>query len=213
LFFLNDFGPMLELSWGNDGVRVKTLVYLGRVEEASIVARQVFEATGQPETLIDFMVQAGQYEELVKFIEERWSGIEAFQQGQSLVFGFGNRNLLHIAKACLETGRDEQFQLAMKLARADHDKQRAQGADWDTFHMWESFYWTLANNQDKAIDSLEQAVERGFIATPRMSRMWPLLKPLEGDPRYEKLQSRNLENLNRERVEAELEPLEPGYSL
>ena len=79
--------------------------------------------------------------------------------------------------------------------------------------MAEAFYWTLANNQDKAIDSLEQAVKRGFIATPRMSRMWPLLKPLEGDPRYEKLQSRNLENLNRERVEAGLEPLELGYSL
>ena len=213
LFFLNDFEPMLELDWGGNRFKVQALVYLDRVEEASIVARQTYEATGEPDTLIEFMAQVGQYKELVKFIEERWSGIEEFREGQSIEFGFGNRNLLQIAKACLETGRDEQFELAMKLARTDHDDHRAQGADWDVFHVAEAIYWTLANDQDKAIDSLERAVERGFSASPRIGRLWPLLSPLEGDPRYEKLQFRALEHLNRERVEAGLEPLEPAYSL
>lgn len=149
----------------------------------------------------------------MQFVEERWSSIEEFNTGQFITFGLGNLNLLYIAKACLETGRHLQYELAMKLTRAEHDEQQAQGADWEVFYVVEAFYWTLAHDQDKAIDFLQQAVERGLVATPRMSRMWPLLKPLEGDPRYEEIQSRALQNLNRERVEAGLEPLELGYSL
>ena len=207
LFFLNEFEPMLSLRWTFPGFKVRALHYLGRVEEASMLARQYFEATRVPDPVLLLMANAGQYEELMQFVEERWSSIEEFNKGQTITFGFGNPNLLHIAKACLETGRHLQNELAMKLTRAEHDKQRTRGADWAVFYVMEAFYWTLANDQDKAIDFLQQAVERGWVATPRMSRMWPLLKPLEGDPRYEEIQSRALKNLNRERVEAGLEPL------
>ena len=81
------------------------------------------------------------------------------------------------------------------------------------FYQAEAYYWTLANDHDRAIDFLEKAVDEGWTATPRISRLFPLLKPLEGDPRYEKIQLQALENLNRQRVEAGLEALEPGYTL
>ena len=81
------------------------------------------------------------------------------------------------------------------------------------FYLAEMSYWTLAGDHDRAIDFMQTAVDEGWRAAPRISGMLPILKPLEGHPRFEAAQSQALENLNRDRIEAGLEPLEPAYSL
>jgi TolB-like protein len=213
LFFLNEFDRMLGLPWTTAFFKVPALNYLGRNEEAAMLARQHFEATGQFVPLFNSMVNTGQYEELASFVEEHWSGLDEFNEAQQVNFGFGNLNMLYIAKACLETGRLQKYEQAMKIVRADHDQQTAQGAAWVLFYHAEAYYWTLANDHDRAIKFLERAVNEGWRAAPRISRLFPILKPLEGDPRFEEIQSRVLQSLNRDRVEAGLEPLPPAYSL
>ena len=212
LYFLNDFDRMLPLPWTTPWFKVPVLNYLGRVEEAAMLARQWFEATRQSEPLFYSMVYTGQYEELVRFVEERWASLDEFDEAQQINFGFGNLNMLYMAKACMETGRLQLYEQAMKLVRADHDRNMAQGVVWNPFYLAESYYWTLANDHDKAIEFLGKMVDRSFYATPRISQLYPILKPLEGDPRFEEIQLQMLQNLNRERIEAGLEPLEPGYS-
>ena len=61
---------------------------------------------------------------------------------------------------------------------------------------------------DASLEWLERAVTRGFISTLRIAQEWPYLEPLEGDPRYEDIQSRMIEHLNAERAELGLEPVE-----
>jgi len=213
LFYINDFARQLSLPVSNPFFRVQALNYLDRSEEAAMLARQGFEATGLADALFTSMVNAGQYEELVNFIEERWSSLEAFSEDYPAFFGFGNVKMIQIAKACLETGKLQRYKQALEIARKDHDRQAEQGAAWTMFYQAEAMYWTLANDHEQAISFLKKAVDDGWRATPRISRMFPILKPLEGDPDFEEVQSQALQNLNRDRVEAGLEALEPAYSL
>ncbi len=176
------------------------------------MAAREFSGT-DPSYLLNVMVQSGQYEAAIRLVEERWDDLEAFDAFYGGLFGFGYYNMLLVAKAYLETGNQEQFEQAMRLTRKTHDEQRAQGANTGFLWSAEADYWVLANDQQKSIDYLERAVSQGWTSTPRVSDSDIILKPLEGDPRFEAVQARALERLNAERVEAGLEPLDQAYSL
>jgi hypothetical protein len=57
------------------------------------------------------------------------------------------------------------------------------------------------------MDYLDQAITLGFVTHTRVSFFWPTLERLEGDPRYESIQSRMIEHVNREREALGLEPV------
>jgi hypothetical protein len=189
------------------------LQQLGRIEEATLLSRKWFEDSGQVFALFHTWVNAGQYEAIVEFTEQRWPDLAAFREDVPSSVGFGYPEMGFLAKAYLETGRLQRFSEAMQIIREVHDQQAQQGIGWPFFFLAEAHYWTLANDQEKAIDFIEKAVATHWRTTPRISNMWNTLKPLEGHPRFEAAQQRMLENLNRDRAEAGLEPLAPGYSL
>jgi len=213
LFFLNEFERVIEIPVTAPIFKVLALVRLGRHEEATIAARRWFEASGQPLALLIALVYAGRYEAAVEFMEQRWPDLEAFQRDVPAEVGFGYPQMTLLAKAFLETDRLDRFSQAMRIAREEHDRQAEQGIGWQLFFLWDAHYWILANDQQKAIKQLEKAVDMNLFMAPRISSLHPMLKPLEGDPRFEALQQRQLENLNRDRAEAGLPPLEPAYSL
>jgi len=212
-YFLDEFDRALDVPITSPTFSVAILSYQGKIEEATILAQKWFNDTGRPLPLMGTMVRSGRYKDLLDFVDERWSSLEAFEQDVPPVNGFGYPPMLMIAKAARETGRIERFEKAMQFAREAHDRQLSQGIGWPFFYMPEAAYWTLAGDHGKAIDFLEKAVDMNWRAAPRIARLYPLLKPLEGEARYEALQQRHLELLNRDRGEAGLEPLEPAYSL
>jgi hypothetical protein len=67
--------------------------------------------------------------------------------------------------------------------------------------------WSLAGDLEASLGYLERAIDQGLILSTRIARDWPALEPLEGDPRYEAIQARMLEHLNREREKLGLEPV------
>jgi tetratricopeptide (TPR) repeat protein len=213
LFALNEFDRVAEMSKGFPGWRVQALRYLGRVEEASIVARQWLEATRQPLVMIEFLGNSGQHETLITFIEDRWGNLESFHREQDNLMGFGYRNMIYIARACQATGRMAEFEQAMGLIRADHDHQAAAGMNWSVLFFMEAQYWTMANDHDLAISFVEKALNDHVFSNPKISRMYPILKPLDGDPRFEAVQAKMLIHLDQQRAKAGLEPLESGNTL
>ena len=62
------------------------------------------------------------------------------------------------------------------------------------------------NLNDKAIEQLGIAIDMGEIGTLRIARGDQRFEPLEGDPRFEVLQVKMIENLNTQRAELGLEP-------
>ena len=213
LYFLNDFERELSLPIKAAWPRNLSLLYLGRVEEATMLARQDFQATHLPDTLIQTLAHSGQYEAVIRLVEQDWTTVEQFHQQQKPALGFGNANLIYIAYACLKTGRAQQFETAMRLARDDHDRQIAAGIGWPMFYLMEAQYWALANDHEQATEFLRKAADSHLVIAPRISRMYPIFKPLEGEPEYEAVQKRMLENLNKQRAEAGLQPLEAEYGL
>ena len=213
LAFLNEFERVLEIPLTAPNWHTAALQMLGRTEEATLLARKWFEESGQAFALFQTWINAGQHEALVTFVEQRWPDLAAFQSDVPSNVGFGYPEMLFLAKAYLETGRLQQFSEAMQIVRADHDRQLQQGIGWPFFFVREAQYRTLANEPEAAIDLLERAVDTNWRSAPRISQNEAILKPLEGHPRYEAMQTRMLEQLNHDRAEAGLAPLEPGYAL
>ena len=75
------------------------------------------------------------------------------------------------------------------------------------FFMSQAAYLALAGDLDSSMDYLDQAITLGFVTSTRMSFFWPMLERLEGDPRYESIQSRMIEHVNAERRALGLQPV------
>jgi len=96
----------------------------------------------------------------------------------------------------------------MTRLKASLEHQRSEGADNYLLMMSEVFYYMLTDDEDMALTRLEQAADRRWTPyNPRLSSGLPILKPLEGNPRYEAAQQKMLDHINAERAELGLEPM------
>jgi TolB-like protein/Tfp pilus assembly protein PilF len=185
--------------------RIHVMHTVGRTEEATLLAYEQ-AATGEIDSLIQLMNRSGRPADVVRFFDERWASIEQFDSeypGDSI----GNQPLLEMAYAFQRTGDEQRFEQAMEQVRTDHDALHEQGIKVFRFSWLEAIYYALAGDRDKALDYIEQAVARGGITTGRMAWEYPAFAPLEGDPRYEAIQQKMIDNLNRQRAELGLEPV------
>ena len=77
-----------------------------------------------------------------------------------------------------------------------------------TSNWQEARYYAVAGDQDKAIEQLGIAADKGQIGlTLRIAQTDPVFEPLEGDPRYEAIQERIAQYLNEQRAQLGLEPI------
>jgi TolB-like protein len=209
----HQFDQLAELENApNSRQRAVTLAYLGRTEEALMIAQSALQELGQPQAIIAVHAMSGQWQRLIEFLESTWTDLEQFD----LDFGggdggFGNDVMLNIAQAYAETGNDEKFALAMRLVRASHDQAREHGFDNMDFDLAEARYWALAGDEERALEHLSRAVARGFARSPRLSSLYPQMSSLEGNPRYDEIQALSLAHLNEQRALLELPPLEAAY--
>jgi len=211
LLSLGEFERVLEVPLTDPWAKVLALKNLGRVEEATMLARDWTRT--DPGLYIAVLANTARFDELVDYVETGWPSLEAMARDLKGDFGFGDSNLLSAAWAYQETGRQDKYREALRLARQEHDRQRAQGAASMWFWEAEAIYWTLAGDDRQALDFLERAVDMGYTGPPRLATVAPVFKPLEGDPRYASLQTRAFENLERQRVVAGLEPYESEHIL
>ena len=87
-----------------------------------------------------------------------------------------------IAQAYRELGNQAKFNDAMAILKDSLNAQQAEGAD--NFALTGSYtrYAMLNDDHDAAIGFLERAIQQGdYLDTENE----PILKPLNGDPRYE----------------------------
>jgi len=207
LFSTHQYERMLN-SELNDFWLSFVLDILGRREEATILANKLAEQ-GFPGPLFGMMTRSGRFSEMVTYVDQRWADLdsyeEAFPHGD-----FGHGMMLSLAFAYLKTGHDEEFSDAMARVRKAHDQLIVEGIQVLDFFWGEAGYYTLAGDDDKAIEQLEIAIEKGAVSTLRISDSSPEFKPLEGDPRYEAIQADMIDHINTERAELGLELVTPA---
>ena len=186
-------------------IRIFALQMLGRSEEAAILAQEE-AARGDPGLWLEFLNRAGRFEEVTRYIDERWPNLDDFEAAYPTGAN-GYSDMLQVALAYSKTGNDAKFRDAMRRARNAHDRLLQGGAQLCRFFVREGEYYALAGDFDKAIEQLEAAVDRGWMGhTVRLAKADPALQVLEGDPRYEALQARAVELLNEQRTQLGLEP-------
>ena len=119
----------------------------------------------------------------------------------------GYAPLNEIALAYMRADEPEKAQKALALVYEGHEKLQALGWDNMQFSMNQAVYYTLMGDHDTALVHLAAAIDRGYIGSTRLTRLWPAFEPLEVDPRYEAIQTRMITHLNEERKALGLEPV------
>jgi hypothetical protein len=72
----------------------------------------------------------------------------------------------------------------------------------------QSLGWDYLHGSELAPDaSIERSSFRVPVLAARLTRLWPAFEPLEGDPRYEAIQTRMIIHLNEEREALGLGPI------
>jgi len=191
---------------GYRGLRVLALRRLGRLEEASMLAREV-AASDQLFWLLEFLNAAGRSQELIDYVEQRWTDLEAFETAVPADGALGYREMNAIALAYRRAANEERFTDAMQRVRKAHDALAAQGVASPQFWLQEAAWHALADRPREALEFLAAAVDAGAVLSARIADDMPYFRDLEGDPEYEAIQARMLEHLNQERSELGLEPV------
>ena len=159
-------------------------------------------------TLLNFYNLTGRSREAVEYIEARWADLDTLERDYPPYGGLGHLIMLDVALAYARVGNQQRFEDALaRVGRVSQDLQE-QGIQNSIFFMSEASHQALGGNLDASLEWLDRAISDGYISTMRIVQEWPYLEPLEGDPRYEAIQSRMLEHLNAERAELGLDPVE-----
>ncbi|MGH8034526.1 MAG: tetratricopeptide repeat protein, partial [Lysobacterales bacterium] len=191
---------------GEDFLPVIALTYLGRTEEAAILAHKRAEEIADIGTLFNFLNITDRSDELIAYLEERWPDLDSVQEEFPPYGALGYFLMIDVALAYSRTGNEGRFADAMQRVRTAHDRLIADGVSNNNFFFAQAAYLALAGNRDSSLDYLERAVDGGGILNMRMAFDWPELEPLEGDPRYEAIQARMISHVNSERQKLGLEP-------
>jgi TolB-like protein len=192
---------------GTTWQRMIALYYLGRIEEASILAWDRANSGEDVGTIIGIMVNTGQQKEAVQFFEERWDSLEAYEEEYPALGGGGVGTLMDIAYAYGSTGNAQKFDQAMVRSRVALDALSDFGFKYEFLVFSEALYFTMMGDRERALALLSKAVDAGFIAGTKFSDGWVAMKIMNGDPGFEAIQLRMVENLNAERAELGLDPL------
>jgi len=191
---------------GEEWMPVFALTYLGRTEEASILAFKRAEERADLGTLATFLNITGRSDELIAYVDDRWDSLDALQKEFPSYGALGYFLMLDMALAYSRAEDQDRFDDAMRRIAVVHQGLIDQGVDNYVFFLNQAAYLAMAGDREGSLDFLDRAVSRGAITHSRIAFDIPALAPLEGDPRYEAIQSRMIEHLNSEREKLGLEP-------
>jgi len=187
--------------------RAVALWVLGRTEEATLLAWEMANSGEDVTTLIGLLANSGRQKEAIRFFEERWDSLDAFEEEYPPLGDGDIGSLLDLAFAYSSVGNAQRFDEAMAHARSTFDAAHELGFKNFGLTFTEAVYFTLAGERDKALVLLSDAVDQGFLQGTKFSFGWDALKVLEGDPEFEAIQARMFEHMNAERAELGLEPI------
>ena len=181
-----------------DSIAALALSRLGRPEEALILGERAIGSGQPPNWYFQTLVENGRFEQLIDTLESRWSDLAGFSRDRPGRSGYGNATMSHIAYAYRELDQQEKFEDAMLRLKASLDAGLAEGADNWVFSFSRARYALMTSDYDAAISLMEKAFEQGLYLDTASETAWPILKPLDGDPRYEAAKARMLERWNLE---------------
>ena len=192
---------------GQDGFQVDALDAIGRREDAFDIARTM-ATDGYLDGLFRLWVRAGQYDNLIDYVEERWPSLDDFSRDYA---GDGNGYpiMLDLAIAYREQGRDRQYGQAMAYVAATKDNLAEQGVKQFVYFFETAKYHAAAGNDDEALSWLEMSVENGLQAYAPLAVADVSFASLQDNPRFIEIEAKMIANINEDRVALGMDPIDP----
>jgi TolB-like protein len=187
---------------------VDALDALGRREEAFEQAF-AFASRGFIDYLFDLYNRADRSDELVAYVEERWSSLDAFAADYAPdEFGYGV--MLSVALAYSRTGNEDRFADALHRYEQGIAQVEAQGADNRFLAFQSALYYSVAGDRERAFEVLETLAEEGMFAILPLGEWIPEFASIKSEPRFLAIEGRMLEIVNGQRAELGLDPVNPA---
>ena len=189
------------------GLKTLALSRLGRHEEGLMLGAEAVGRGAGPNWYIQALVENGRYQDVVDFVESRWTDLAAFDKAFPERNGFGAWAMALVAESYGQVDNLEKFDEALSLARSINEQGVTEGLDNHFLNGARAQVAVLAGDYDSAITLLERAFGQGLVMDLTAPEAWPVFKPLWGDPRFETAKSQMLERLNYERAQVDLDSL------
>jgi len=185
------------------------LAELKRLEEASIKCHENATRGFEEDIsfLFEFLVNHGRENEVIKYVQDRWSDLDSFEKDYPSHDGYAHQTMGAVAQAYRLSGNEDMYDGAMQRFRANLDFQRAMGADNFLMELAEAYYFALSSDADSTLTHLERASAFGYNFDKNTSELWTIYKSLDGDPRFEAVKSTGEQRINANREKLGLEPL------
>ena len=120
---------------------------------------------------------------------------------------FGYREMADIALAYRRAGNQARFKEAMIRLDEVTRLSLSDGVQGHSLIMSLAAYHAMAGAHDQALVRLAEAIDSGWITATKISKEYPYFRELDGNPEYEAIQARMIENINRERKQLDLLPV------
>ena len=191
---------------GSDFFRVDALDFLGRRHEAFELAYRL-AGEGFVGILFGLLNRADRSQELVDYLEERWTGLDAFATAHPHD-DFGYVVMMDIAFAYSRTGNTERFEDALLLVENAMSTLASQGIDNMVNMSQNATYLALAGREEEAITQMEEAVERGLLGNPALDWTQPIFASMADNPRFIALRTLIADKVNEQREILGLDPID-----
>jgi len=202
-YLTHQYGKVTDDHWS--GLVVLALFNLGRNEEAAIIARK-HAGNGVVWPLFAFLNASDQSGLLLDYFEDRWPNLSAFQRDVPANM-FGYSEMADIALAYQRAGNEARFNEALLLLDAANQQSLSQGIVSNRLFIMLAAQHAMDGDTEQALTRLAKAIDGGLITSGKISKEYPYFKELDGDPRYEAIQARMIDHLNRERAQLGLDPI------
>jgi TolB-like protein/DNA-binding winged helix-turn-helix (wHTH) protein/tetratricopeptide (TPR) repeat protein len=162
------------------------------------------EAANAQLFLLEGLVLAGQHEELVKWVRQRWGRVESFRA----FFSRFRPGWAYVALAGAQwgtAGQEEALRVTLGHLRSYIESLQSQGFEGAWVDALELHLHALAGDRHSMLASLESAVDKRYCDP--LLPAWPWLEPWRDDPEFERQFSRMIATINAERSMLGIEPL------
>jgi TolB-like protein/lipoprotein NlpI len=195
---------------GNPFQQFIALWFLGRTEEATLLAQEQASSGEGVGMMILLLTDAGRARDVVQFFDERWDSVDAYVSDYPPMGRGSVGTLLDLAWAFAKVEDSNRFDQAMTHSRLALDQQIALGYKYPFLYIDEAIYQAMSGDRQRSLESLAIAVDSHItISGPGgLARVSPVLREFEGDPEFEALQQRMLDHINSQRSELGLEPVQ-----
>jgi hypothetical protein len=205
--YLQVLDPERALGVKTPRVQILALHQMGRTEEARILGFEQAAAGRVWPELFQVLIENGQSEELIEFVESRWASLDEYASIYPPNEANGAFMMAFIAQAYGQTGDEAKFDDAMARLEKGLKHQLHQGANNPFFQFSQAFHSMLAGDRNAAIKYLEAAFSKGFGFSFNDPRAWSVFSPLDGDPQYERAKAGMIDHINIERQKLGWEPV------